>query len=300
MVASTKRTAIFQRSLKGEEKTMRAIAAAALLQDGKSDITSDACVKRSQRCKARIIAKEPGVFCGLIEAKEVFRGMSVCEKRKDGEKVSPGDIVLEITGSAREILRRERTALNFIMHLSGVATATNKLARKYPGKIATLRKTHPLLSGSEKRAVQVGGGLTHRLSLGDGYLIKNNHLTAIATELGCSRPFAVSEAVERAFVHRKTNGIKCFIEVEVGDMKEAMAAAESEANAVLVDNCSPDKFARIAKAIRKMNKKIVIEASGGINDQNAGAYISRGAELVSTSRFTLRSRPVDFALRIEY
>jgi len=113
---------------------MRAIASAALLQDGKSDITSDACVKRSQRCKARIIAKEPGVFCGLIEAKEVFRGMSVCEKRKDGEKVSPGDVVLEITGSAREILRRERTALKFHNAPKRVATATNKLARKIPGE----------------------------------------------------------------------------------------------------------------------------------------------------------------------
>jgi len=273
----------------------------ALADDARQDITSSACIRKG-RAGAIIRAKQAGVICGILEADAVLSpALKVKWRVKEGAKVRKGSVIAELGGSAREILRRERTALNYLCILSGIATESAKLAKKFNGRIASLRKTHPLLSLSEKRAVSLGGSLTHRLSLADGYLIKNNHISAIAQAAKVDGQEAICIAVEECLAHRKKNKNaygSCFIEVEVQNEKEAVAAARTRADAILVDNQPIARFKRIVRAIRKLNKSVLIEASGGITPENAGAYLRAGADFASTSWLTLRSKPLDIHLEL--
>ena len=288
------KTASFNVGLDRHGGEVRRKALEALNEDAQRDITSEAAIPAKLTGKAAIVANEPGVFCGIVEARAVFGKLKVTALIKEGEPMRKGQKLLFVSGSLREILRCERTALNYISLLSGIATAVSRF--NAPGRVAGLRKTHPLLNLSERRAVKVGGGITHRLTLGDGILVKDNHITAIARELGCSREEAIAKAVGR--IKKGRQGTRFPIEVEASTISEAVSAAESGADAVLLDNLSPAEGKRAAKAARKMNQKIIIEASGGITYKTARAYL-KFADFVSSSEVALKARPIDVSLDVE-
>ncbi len=289
---------LFDRDLEEYKTIIKRRVNEALFDDAFEDLTTEALVFQGN-VTAEIIAEEDGILCGVLEAKEVFRGLNVEALVKEGEKIRKGKVIMKVEGKVSEILRRERMALNYLQILSGIATETKKLVLKVgKGKVAALRKNHPLLTESEKRAVQIAGGLTHRMGLGDGYLIKNTHLEYLRKGGNLSRAEAVKVGVAEAVEHRRRKGKKVFVEVEVMSMEEAIAAAESKAEAVLIDNQTPRKVKEFAKEIRKRNLTILIEASGGITPQNAKEYLKAGANFVSASYFVLRSKPIGMHLRL--
>ncbi|MFH1750873.1 MAG: hypothetical protein ABH863_04295 [Candidatus Micrarchaeota archaeon] len=289
---------IFARDLSGSEAQMGKRALLALEDDSKSDITTKA-LELKGRAKAAIVAEEQGILCGLVEAMAA-RGKLQCTcSLKEGDNFAKGSEILLLSGDIKEILRRERTMLNYLQLLSGIATQTRSLAERVGrGNVAAIRKNHPLLALSEKRAVQVGGGLAHRLNLSDGYLIKNTHLEWLRERGKMRSEEAVKYAVEKAICHRKKTKKHYFVEVEVTGMDEALAAAITGADAILVDNQTPRRFAHIALSIRKINKNILIEASGGITPENAQDYLKAGADFVSLSHLVMRSRPIGMHLKL--
>ena len=273
----------------------KSAALAALLQDASGDATSSKCIPPSMRCTGRIVAKSGFVLCGTVEASAIFssRGIAAKWKFREGRKVKKGSSVCFVSGRCRDVLACERTALNCISLLSGVATkAAGASARYGRWRIAATRKTVPLLSDSEKRAVALGGCLTHRLSLSDGILVKDNHISAIMKERGIGAKRAIEIACG-CFGHGE------FVEVEVSSEGAAVAAALCGAGAVLVDNVSPPMFRKIAAAARKANPKILVEASGGIGLAGAGKYLKAGADFVSSSELTMRIEPADLSLELD-
>lgn len=310
------KTQAYGRSL--EEYGERTLAQAKLaLEDdvGAGDITTQAVVMIELRVEdAVIVAKAKGVLCGLLEAKEILEegGLEFRSEKVEGDIIRRGDIIARVRGDVREILKRERTALDYLQVLSGIATDTYGLARRYPGKVASLRKTHPGLCYSEKRAVKVGGGFTHRLGLYDGFLIKDNHLAAIVREIFGEAPIteekkikAIREALKRAKRYRTEKRLEnCFIEVEVESLEQAVAAAKfhregGALDMILLDNMKPLEVAKCVKAIRReTSREVLIEASGGITAKNISAYIEAGVDMVSTSRITLSAKPLDISMKI--
>lgn len=270
-------------------------ALAALGEDAPRDITSEACIPANQRCTARIIAKSTFMLCGVIEADAVFSSRKVKVKWKfsEGKRVKKGSVVALLSGNARAVLACERVALNYLGLLSGIATKSAFAAKKYgKWKIAATRKALPNLSDSEKRAVKLGGCLTHRMNLSDGILVKDNHIAAIAGGKGAGWAKAIRIAV-RSFPK------SAFVEVEVSSIPHAVAAVNAGAKAILVDNVSPAQFAKIAGAVRRINPRIIIEASGGIALANAGKYLKAGATFCSTSELATKLSLADLSLRID-
>lgn len=281
-----------------QKKPSRTLAARealrALVQDASRDATGE-CLPKSMRCRGKIVAKSDFVLCGIVEAGAVFskKGVRAKWNFSEGQNVRKGQVICEVSGNARGVLAAERTALNYLSLLSGIATASRRASEKYGRwKIAATRKTLPLLSHSQKRAVMVGGCLTHRLSLSDGYLVKDNHLAAIMKE----RRVGASRAIEIALGALSRGK---FVEVEVSDEREAVAAACCGAGAILADNAPPTKLARMAKSARKASPGIIVEASGGITLANAGKYLRAGADFASTSELTMRPRPANLSLEID-
>ena len=273
----------------------RKSALEALSQDAASDKTSAACIPKKARCSGKIVAKSDFTLCGIMEADAIFksRGVSVKWKFSEGRGVKKGQAVCTVSGNARAILACERTALNFLSLLSGVASASASASKKYGRwKIAATRKTIPLLMHSEKRAVAIGGCLTHRLTLSDGILIKDNHVAAIMGSEGVDAARAVEIACG-AF------GLGEFFEVEASSVKTAVAAALCGAGAILADNVSPSELGKIAKAARAASPEIIIEASGGITTANAGKYLAAGADFCSTSELTMKISPANLSLEID-
>ncbi len=263
-----------------------------LALDARKDITSETCIPKAIRCSGSIVAKSDFVLCGVVEANAIFSSRKIAAKWKfsEGRKVKRGSVICRLSGNCRAVLACERTALNYISLLSGIATKCAEASRKYgKGRIAATRKILPMLSDSEKRAVKAGGCLTHRLNLSDGILVKDNHLAAI---MGAKK-VGKEEAIEIAISSFRRNG---FVEVEVSSASEAVAAAKAGANAILIDNVSPGE---IAKAARKINHGIIIEASGGITLANAGKYLKAGADFVSTSELTMKIEPANLSLEIQ-
>lgn len=282
---------------------------------GAGDITTQAVItNRSKVEDAIIIAKANGILCGLQEAKAILEdgGLEFSSAKREGDAIRKGEIIAKVRGSIEEIVKRERTSLDYLQVLSGIATATHKLAGQYPGKVASLRKTHPGLCYSEKRAVQAGGGYTHRLGLYDGFLIKDNHLAAVVRELfgggeitEKKKVAAIREALKRAKEYRISHKLEdCFIEVEVESLEQAVAAAkfhrdEGVPDMILLDNMDTLNVARCVKAIRKEAAKgILIESSGGITSKNIGAYIEAGVDMISSSQITLSAKPLDISMKI--
>jgi nicotinate-nucleotide pyrophosphorylase (carboxylating) len=266
---------------------------AALLEDlGRAgDVTTAAVAPPSARARGAIVARKPGVVAGLDCALTAFRLMDptveVEAHRGDGSRVGPGDAVATVAGPARAILTAERTALNFLCHLSGVATATAGLveaARGHKARITCTRKTMPGLRALQKHAVRAGGGISHRFGLDDGVLIKDNHIVVAG---------GVRSAIERA---RRAIGHMVKIEVEIETLAELEQALSIDVDAVLLDNMSP---AMLAEAVAMIGGKAISEASGRVTQETVPAIAASGVDVISAGWLTHSAPALDLGLDFE-
>lgn len=252
------------------------------------DITADAIVPADQQAKLVMRARQPGVIAGLDIARCVFQmvspATSLRAERPDGSAVEPGQVIAAIDGPARSLLTAERTALNFVCHLSGVATATASLVAAVKGtraQIVCTRKTTPGLRALEKYAVRAGGGANHRFGLDDAVLIKDNHI-ALAGGLRA--------AVERA----KANvGHLVKIEVEVDTLPQLEEALSVGVDAVLLDNMTTEQ---LAEAVAMVDGRVITEASGRITAATAPAIAATGVDLISVGWLTHSAASLDVGL----
>ena len=274
-----------------EEKLRRMLA-----EDiGEGDITTALIVPAGTIAKAEVRCEEPGVAAGIEEAAILLEslGLNVQASLKDGDEIKADQVIMKISGDARTILSVERTVLNLLSRMSGIATTTRQLVRKIQRaklktKVACTRKTAPGLQYFDKKAVFIGGGDTHRLHLDDMILIKDNHIT-----IAGSLQKAVRDAKERASFSKK-------IEIEVTSPAEALEAAKAGADMVMLDNFSPEQIKKAIALLKekKMYEKILLEASGGITKENVMSFASTGVNAVSLGEITSSSKALDISLEI--
>jgi len=268
----------------------------ALAEDlGPGDITSECFIPADHRSAARIIAKEHGVLAGTGVAREVFRqvdpSVEVEVRKNDGDAISPGDIILTADGPTRALLSAERTALNFLQRLSGIATLTRRFVDAVAGTKAIIldtRKTTPGLREFERLAVRAGGGVNHRFGLFDRVLAKDNHLAITADAGGLQR--AMDEAKKRA------PDILVEIEADTLDQVRLLCGLHG-IDIILLDNMSNDQL-REAVQIRG-TRKIVLEASGGVNLDTVAAIASTGIDQISVGALTHSARAIDLSMEID-
>ena len=268
--------------------------AAALKEDiGEGDITTDFFVPETLHATGRITAREKAIVAGIGAAAEVFRrvdpSIDIQIIRRDGDEVVAGDIILEVRGLARSILRAERVALNFLQRLCGIATLTRQFVDaigNHWAKILDTRKTTPGLRALEKAAVVAGGGVNHRFGLYDMVLVKDNHLAA----LGGLSSFA--DRIQQLRQERPNMRI----EVEADDLEQARAFAEVNGiDVILLDNMTPAQI-REALALRKDN--VQFEASGGITLKNVKRIAATGVDYISIGGLTNAARAIDISLEM--
>jgi len=257
---------------------------------GFGDITSDLLV-REELGSARIKTNEECVLAGLEEAIEIFSmlGVSTFPMARDGDHISKGEGIVVLEGPLKKILLGERLALNFLMRMSGIATATNKvveICRKVNRdiKVAATRKTTPGFRVYEKKAVMLGGGDPHRFRLDDAIMIKDNHLKVVGS---------ITQAVSMA---RKASFSKK-IEVEVEVVEQALEATKAGADIVMLDNMTPDQVELAYLAVKKLNDKILVEVSGGITPENVSQY-AKHADIISLGWLTHSTRAIHLSLDI--
>jgi len=263
----------------------------ALAEDiGPGDITTSAVVDPELRGEARLLAKEELILAGIEVFSRVFSildpGITVESQYHDGDVVRDGAWIARLKGPLKGILIGERTALNFLQHLSGIATLTRRYVEKtYPAtvRVVDTRKTTPGLRILEKYAVRVGGGSNHRFGLFDGILIKDNHIAAAGS---------ISRAVER-LKSRVPHTVR--IEVEVADIKGLEEAINVGADAVLLDNMSPEEMSR---AVSVAGGRVILEASGGVNLESIREIAKTGVDLISVGAITHSARSVDISLEV--
>ena len=255
---------------------------------GKGDITSSLLPKK--KISARIISREKAVVAGVKFAKEIFnlKGCRVRILKKDGQKVIPNQIIMIISGDARQILKCERTVLNLLTRMSGIATQTNDLVAKIPNKktkIFATRKTAPGLRFFDKEAVMIGGGEKHRLRLDEMIMIKDNHIAVNNSLLGL-----IKKAKRR---YKK-------FEVEVENNSDAILAAKEGATIIMLDNFSPGQIKKTIKNLKmeKLRDKVKLEASGGITSKNISYYANTGVDIISVGSITNSVKGIDMSLEI--
>ncbi len=263
---------------------------------GFGDITTAALIEVGREAKARLYFKEEGVTAGLDVARAIFEVLG-CEAEllvADGSRVPAGRTLMEIKGPARSLLAAERTVLNIVSRMAGiatsVATAQSIASKANPSlRVAATRKTAPGLRALDKMAVELGGGDTHRFRLDDCVLIKDNHLKLLPS---------VSEAVRRA---RDRVSFTKKIEVEVRNLEEAVEASEAGANIVMLDNMPPEEISGCLKALEEkgLREGRLFEASGGITIANLADYASSGVDIISMGSLTHSVRSLDVKLEIE-
>jgi nicotinate-nucleotide pyrophosphorylase (carboxylating) len=261
---------------------------------GQGDVTSEAVVPADLTVEAVVLAKEAGVVAG-IEENVIFAeslGLNVEAEVVDGEEIKSGTVIMKISGNARTILSAERTMLNLLSRMSGIATKTRKLTEKLrkanlKAKVAATRKTAPGLLYFDKKAVVVGGGDPHRLRLDDMILIKDNHV-------------AIAGSVENAV--KKAKAAKCNkkIETEVTNTEDAVKAAAVGADIVMLDNFSPEQVREAVAALKKAGffGKVLLEVSGGITEQNLLDYASAQVDIVSMGALTHSVKALDISLEV--
>ncbi len=252
------------------------------------DLTSAAVLPEGARACAQIVAREAGCVAGLDLVAAAFHALDpaidVTRHASDGAAVSPGQILVDIEGAARAILSAERVALNFLGHLSGIASATQSIVTaisNHKARICCTRKTTPGLRIFEKHAVRAGGGVNHRFGLYDGILIKDNH-TAIAGGIG--------PAIEAALAHA---GHMVKIEVEVDTLDQLKQALAYPIDAVLLDNMTPDQ---LSQAVKTIDGRVVSEASGRVTLKTAPAIAATGVDFISVGWVTHSAPCLDFGL----
>jgi nicotinate-nucleotide pyrophosphorylase (carboxylating) len=273
---------------------VQAIIALALTEDltGK-DITSWLVIPAGLDATAELTAKGEGILAGLDIFAEVFGkidgGLLVERFFSDGAHVKPGDIIARVSGNARSMLSAERVALNFLCHLSGVATETASYVEKLAGTAAVItdtRKTMPGMRLLEKYAVHCGGGCNHRLNLADGILIKDNHLAALDGYRG------LREAVALAKRDAPSGTV---VEVEVSSLAQAEEAVAGGADIVLLDNMSAGQMAEVVK---RLSGRVVFEASGGINLSTVATVAASRVNRISVGAITHSAKVLDFSLEM--
>ena len=262
----------------------------ALAEDlGWGDATTDATVPPDLRAVGVILAKSPCVLAGIDVAIEAFRqldpGCSIAIKRRDGERCEPGTVVAELRGLAAPMLTAERTALNFLQRLSGIATLTRRFVDASAGRITVLdtRKTTPTLRALEKYAVRAGAGTNHRAGLDDGVLIKDNHVRLAG---------GVVEAVQRM----KAAKPEMPIEVETQSLEQVDQALAAAADIILVDNMTIDE---IKEAVRRARGRAQVEVSGGVTLEQLSALATTGADYVSVGALTHSAPAADLSFELE-
>jgi len=262
---------------------------------GMGDITTEAIVPAETEIRAQIIVKEPAVIAGIFESSLLFDmiGVRFQARVKDGAEVAAGTILAEIEGRGRAILSAERTALNILMRMSGIATATRRLVKmiREAGlnvRIAATRKTAPGLRFFDKKAILIGGGDPHRFRLDDAFLIKDNHIR-IAGGIG--------EAIRRA---RLAASFSKKIEVEAQTREEALEAAKSGADIIMLDNMTLEEAEQTFKALETegLRNKVTIEMSGGINESNLLEYARLKPDVISLGSLTHSVKAIDISLEV--
>ena len=254
------------------------------------DITS--ALLPNKKIKAKIISREQGIVAGVKFAKYIFQSKRCAVKifTKDGSRLKPNQIILQVSGSAKSILSCERTVLNLLSRMSGIATQTNYLVsqiKKYSKKtnLYSTRKTAPGLRYFDKEAVKIGGGHRHRMALDDMVMIKDNHL------LLCNSMKSIIKKARKKHKH---------VEVEVENQNDAIFAAEYGATIVMLDNFSSTQIKKTITALqkKKLRKRVRLEASGGINSKNINAYAKTGVDIISVGSITNSVIGLDLSLEV--
>ncbi len=297
-----------------------ALVRGALKEDiGSGDVTLTALVPRPASARARIIAKQELVAAGLPIAERVFRALDThivfTALAQEGAAVRKGETLAELSGSAAAVLSGERTALNFLARLCGIATLARKFVDALAGtraQIRDTRKTTPLLRALEKYAVRTGGGANHRFGLYDAILIKENHIAlaggvkpaldrahAFAAQAGdTGREMTAYESYRPA--ESKPSGQQALpVQIEVRDEAELREALSCGAEAILLDNHTPAEAARLVSMARRLRPDCVIEISGGITLSNVRAYAEAGADFLSSGALTHSAPAADLTLLVE-
>jgi nicotinate-nucleotide pyrophosphorylase (carboxylating) len=266
----------------------------ALFEDiGSGDITTSLIVPEKYISKALIIAKENFILAGIPFAGRTFklvnREVKFKARKRDGSRIRKGTVIAEIKGDTRSLLIAERTALNLLQRLSGIATLTSKFVGRVAGlpvKILDTRKTTPGLRFFEKYAVRMGGGCNHRYGLFDGLLIKDNHIAAAG---------GLKKAVKLA----RSGGHNLFkIEVEAKSIKEVKEALSSGADIIMLDNMSVDEMIKAVKIIRSNMTARIIEASGNVSLENVRAIAATGVDMISVGALTHSAPASDISMQI--
>lgn len=262
---------------------------------GFEDLTTNALISPGINARGEIISRQSGIIAGVDVAKVIFKDFNLkCSSTKeDGDIISKGESILNMSGSARSILTLERTVLNLMMKMSGIATLTSKMVEKARSvnenvKIAGTRKTTPGLQFFEKSAIKFGGGDTHRFRLDDCILIKDNHIALLGD---------LSLAIKKA---RKNVSFTKKIEVEVENLEDALLAANMGVDIVMLDNMPPNKVKLVINALKENNlrDKIIIEVSGGITPDNLLDYAATGVDVISMGFITHSAPSMDLSLEI--
>ncbi len=254
---------------------------------GRGDITSALLEKK--KITAKIISRENAIVAGVSHAKEIFKlkGCSAKILKKDGSKIKPNGTIMTITGDASKILMCERTALNLLTRMSGIATQTNHLVKKIPSKtkLYATRKTAPGLRYFDKEAVEIGGGKKHRLRLDEMIMIKDNHI-------------AIHDSLESLIKKAKKKHKK--FEVEVENISDVILAAKNGATIVMLDNFTPSQIKKAIHTLKnqKLRNTVLLEASGGINSKNITSYGKTGVDIISVGSITNSVKGIDLSLEI--
>jgi len=262
--------------------------------EGFGDVTSNAVVEEGKIVNAYIISKDEGILAGINIIRDLFEeyGVKVKFWLTEASKISKGDLLLAIEGDARTILLLERTALNLLMRMSGVATAADhyvKLVDNSSVRVAGTRKTSPAIGKFDKYALKVGGADTHRFSLDDMVLIKDNHIAACGTPL------------ETLLKAKKNTSFSKKIEIEVETLDDAVDCVENGADIVMLDNMNASQVKEVLDKLNelKIRQNSLIEVSGGITDDNITDYVDLGVDIISIGALTHSSRSLNFSLKIK-
>ena len=263
-----------------------------ILDLDKGDVTTNLFVdKKDQIVKAEITAKENGILAGMLEAEWFLEklGVRIIKKKKDGSKIKKGDLVMSLSGRVDEMLSGERTLLNLLQRMSGIATATHRLASKLPKSIKLLSTRKTFWGELDKRAVSIGGGCTHRLNLSDAVLIKENHI-------------ALSEDPEKGFQNANKKKLR-FIEIELENLNQVFAFVvlyklikPIKNMVVMLDDFKPSDIKKAVKILKKIG--VLIEVSGGINEKNIKKYVIKGVDFILSGAITNKAGVVDLSLNI--
>ncbi|WP_292473861.1 carboxylating nicotinate-nucleotide diphosphorylase [Methanosphaera sp.] len=262
---------------------------------GYEDITTNSLIPENKWAQAEILCKEDGILAGMDVAHYIINefGLNISSSFLDGEDIHKGDVILEFEGKAKDILMVERSILNYLMHLSGIATLVkntcDRVKEVNPNvKVACTRKTTPGLQKLEKKAVEIGGGDTHRFKLDDCVLIKDNHIQVVG---------GVIESIELA---KENVSFTKKIEIEVESEEDAVRASIFGADIVMLDNMTPKEISSVLNTLkeRRLREDVIIEVSGGINPENILNYAELDVDVISSGFITNSAKSLDLSLNI--